>query len=221
MLSSFFVELIYENLFIVLPMTLYLCSGGFYALASTPSVLGGVNASSQYISMAYRFRVVFSRLASEEFIFFFFLFVAFFSFFSELIDLLDVFNSNNSLSIFLNSNPWTTFFPELHALPLRISGRADAWFGSDALVDVLTFLLTFLSLVTVISSDDGTSDDRSDSNHSIFLFFLFQILLDCSLSALDLLVFFVAFEMLTIPMFLFFAICGSRDRRMRAFNYFF
>jgi NADH:ubiquinone oxidoreductase subunit 4 (subunit M) len=27
--------------------------------------------------------------------------------------------------------------------------------------------------------------------------------------------------MLTIPMFLFFAICGSRDRRMRAFNYFF
>jgi NADH:ubiquinone oxidoreductase subunit 4 (subunit M) len=94
-------------------------------------------------------------------------------------------------------------------------------FGSDALVDSLSFLLAFLGVVVAISSDDGTADDRADSNHSIFLFFLFQILLDLTLSTTDLFFFFVCFEMLTIPMFLFFAICGSRDRRMRAFNYFF
>jgi len=100
-------------------------------------------------------------------------------------------------------------------------GTAFSSFASDGLVDGLSFLLAFLSLVVVTTSDDGTSDDRSDANYSIFLFFFFQFLLDMSLSTADLLIFFIFFEMLTIPMFLFFAVCGSRNRRMRAFNYFF
>jgi NADH:ubiquinone oxidoreductase subunit 4 (subunit M) len=101
------------------------------------------------------------------------------------------------------------------------SENFDNYFGADPLADLLTFILVFLSVVVVFSGDDGTSDDRSYSNYSIFLFFLFQVLLDISISTVDLFLFFIAFEMFTIPMFLFFAICGSRDRRMRAFNYFF
>lgn len=222
MLTTFFLNLFCENFFLILPVTIYIFSNQYAGLNFRTNLVSQGSSQLEQLFNIFKkriaifFKVALSWLAVEDFIFFLFLTVAILSFMSELLDLFDA--ANNSFTF---TSHWNPFLTDFSAAPVNVVSTVFTMFGTDALVDSLSFLLAFLGVVVTISSDEGTADDRSDSNHSIFLFFLFQILLDLSLSTTDLLIFFVCFEMLTIPMFLFFAICGSRDRRMRAFNYFF
>lgn len=212
MLNNFLLEFGYTHFFQILPIVAY-CLIDFIQY-----FIEKKKAQPPKNKLAQNLLDTAICLASNDFLFFLYLIFSFMSLFSELIDYVDVLNLSQSL---ISHNHWNPFFVEFDTVPFSFYSSSFFFFGADALTDLLSFLLVFLGVVTVLSSDDGTSDDRSDANYSLFLFFLFQFLLDISLSTLDLLSFFIVFEMLTVPMFLFFALCGSRERRMRAFNYFF
>ena len=102
----------------------------------------------------------------------------------------------------------------------NVDGRLYAeefLFGTDAIADLMILLLSFLSFVLVFSPTDDLEDFISQG----LFFSFFQGLLELCFASLDLFVFFLFFEVLVVPMFLFFALYSSRYRRFRAYFYFF
>jgi NADH-quinone oxidoreductase subunit M len=90
-------------------------------------------------------------------------------------------------------------------------------FGGDSISDLLNILLNVLSITLLFLPSDSYSDNISQFT----LFSLFQSLIAVCFSTLDLLIFFIFFELLVIPMFIFFLVYSPRARRTRAFWYFF
>jgi NADH-ubiquinone oxidoreductase chain 4 len=96
-------------------------------------------------------------------------------------------------------------------------GGWEVVLGGDSISELLNLLLNFLSVILLFLPGDSLDDNLSQS--TIFVFF--QTLLTVCFSVLDILVFFIFFELMVIPMFLFFAFFSTRERRSRAYWYFF
>lgn len=100
-------------------------------------------------------------------------------------------------------------------------GQTLLLFGVDGLslfFVVLTSLLTFLCIL------DGWNNKTASLvkyKEFILYFLLLELFLIISFTTLDLLVFYVFFESVLIPMFLIIGIWGSRERKIRADFYFF
>lgn len=89
-------------------------------------------------------------------------------------------------------------------------------FGLDGVSILFFFLSAFLIFICILF----IWDDPAFKNYAINLF-LIELFLLIIFSTLDLLVFYVFFEAILVPMFLIIGVHGSRERKIRAVYLFF
>lgn len=88
-------------------------------------------------------------------------------------------------------------------------------FGVDGLSVLFIILTTFLTIICVLSSVAMFKKNINVKEYIISLFFI-ELLLILTFSSLNVLLFYVFFESVLIPMFFIIGIWGSRKRRIRA-----
>lgn len=89
--------------------------------------------------------------------------------------------------------------------------------GLSLLFIILTIILTFFCIIDIISSTS-----LFDQNKELIICLLFLALfLILAFLTIDLLIFYIFFESVLIPMFLIIGVWGSRERKIRADYYFF
>jgi proton-translocating NADH-quinone oxidoreductase chain M len=131
----------------------------------------------------------------------------------------------NSAFIFLLSsiiwlcyNNHTMYFQGMHVLTWDTFWGISLVFGVDGISILLIQLTTFLIPICFLASMASIKNRVQDY---IALFFLIEFLCICSFTFLDLILFYIFFEAVLIPMFVIIGIWGSRERKVRAGYQFF
>nr|YP_004222735.1 NADH dehydrogenase subunit 4 [Glaucocystis nostochinearum]ADW83107.1 NADH dehydrogenase subunit 4 [Glaucocystis nostochinearum] len=90
--------------------------------------------------------------------------------------------------------------------------------GIDGISLFFIILTTFLIPICVLASWDSI---KKNFKEFVICFLILESILILSFSVLDILLFYIFFESILIPMFLIIGIWGSRERKIRAAYYFF
>ena len=120
--------------------------------------------------------------------------------------------------IWLSYNHHTVYFQGLQVFEWDTFGGISLVFGIDGISILLVQLTTFLIPICFLASMASIKTRVQDY---IALFFLIEFLCICSFCFFDLLLFYVFFEAVLIPMFVIIGIWGSRERKVRAAYQFF
>lgn len=118
-----------------------------------------------------------------------------------------LFNINNIAPMFFNFH----FIPEFNLNYTIIV---------DHISIVFLVLVTFITPIALLSQNFFYNEELRDPEF-VFYIFIIEFLLINSFLVLDVLFFFIFFEMLVIPVYFLIGIWGSRGRKIKADNYFF
>jgi proton-translocating NADH-quinone oxidoreductase chain M len=117
--------------------------------------------------------------------------------------------------LFDNSTPQFQFVEELRWLP---NSNISLYLGIDGISVLFVILTTFLIPICLLV---GWSSIRTLRKEYMMAFLILESLMIAVFCMLDLLLFYVCFESVLIPMFLIIGVWGSRDRKIRAAYQFF
>lgn len=123
-----------------------------------------------------------------------------------------------SLLLFLSFDNSTSNFQFLVELVWFNHFNINCSFGIDGISLFLVLLTTLLVPLCLLGSWHSISSRIKDY---LICFFLMEVLLICVFCVLDLLLFYIFFEGILIPMFFLIGIWGSRERKIRAGYLFF
>nr|YP_009092498.1 NADH dehydrogenase subunit 4 [Cyanoptyche gloeocystis]AIM52084.1 NADH dehydrogenase subunit 4 [Cyanoptyche gloeocystis] len=148
-----------------------------------------------------------------------------FSFIIRKDETLKVFSLYLSLLIFnISLLMWILFDSSLYGyqfttqLDLLSSKNFNVTLGVDGISLFFIILVTFIIPVCLLTSWNTVKDQV---HYYILCFFFIEVLLILVFTVLDILIFYICFETVLIPMYLIIGIWGSRERKIRAAYLFF
>ena len=137
-----------------------------------------------------------------------FIFIRNFSLFWSLL----VFNCSIFLLCFFNSLSWD--FQFLEEINWLFFTNNNFIFGIDGLSLLMILLTSFLTPICILLS--WTLKNKNQIKDYTILFLILESILIGVFSSLDLLVFYILFEAVLIPMYFIIGIFGSRGRKVKA-----
>lgn len=123
-----------------------------------------------------------------------------------------------SLFLWISFDTSTSFFQFIEYYEWLVYFKINIFIGVDGISLFFILLTTFLTPICILTSWDSIKKSQKEY-YAYFL--LIESLLIFVFSALDLLVFFIVFESILIPMFLIIGFWGSRTRKIKAGYQFF